>query len=325
MSETTYDRALNIAKEKGRAAAEAGKPIDANEYTRPDYARAWALGHAEWVKPHASPSQLGLYFKCGEAYRRRYIEKERRPPGFAMLRGRGVHSAAEHNFRQKVDSHVDLSRAEIIEAGVEGFEVGVEAEGVSLSDEEQSRGLTVVKAEAKDQVARLAAGHADQQAPEYQPIIVEETMRLELGPSHKMDLLGVVGVIVEGDEAPKVVDFKTGTAKKNPADLNADVALTFYAIASSGLLKQPIKDVRLDILLDQKRGVQRQVIDQQRGTADVAVLSHRVSAFLAGVDAGIFTPAMPGAWWCSPKWCGYWADCQFVNGERTAAAKEFEV
>ena len=324
MNETTYDRALLVAEAAGRKAAEDRQPLETNPYTRKDYAGAWLVGHADYKKPHASPSQLGLYFKCGEAYRRRYIEKERRPPGFAMLRGRGVHAAAEHNFRQKVDSHVDLSRAEIIDAGVAGFEIGLETEGVALSDDEAAVGMTLVKADTKDQVARMSAAHADQQAPEYQPIIVEQTIRIEL-PRASRDLLGVVDVIVEGEASPKVVDFKTAKARKNAADLNADVALTFYAGAASALLKQPISDVRLDILLDQKRGVQRQVIDEKRTTADFGVLSHRMNAFLSGVDAGVFPPAPPGAWWCSPKWCGFWNDCPYINSERTAAAKDFAV
>ena len=42
-------------------------------------------------KPYLSPSQMGMYCRCGEQYRRRYIEKEIIPPGFALIKGGSVH------------------------------------------------------------------------------------------------------------------------------------------------------------------------------------------------------------------------------------------
>ena len=53
-------------------------------------------------KPYISPSQLNTFENCGEAYKRRYLDKEIIPPVVAALRGTGVHRGAEMNFVQKI-------------------------------------------------------------------------------------------------------------------------------------------------------------------------------------------------------------------------------
>ena len=47
-------------------------------------------------------SNLGTALRCGEQFRRRYIEGERIPPGVAAGRGTGVHNANDVNLSQKV-------------------------------------------------------------------------------------------------------------------------------------------------------------------------------------------------------------------------------
>jgi len=54
---------------------------------------------------------------------------------------------------------------------------------------------------------------------------------------------------------------------------------------------------------------------------DRVALLHRINAMIAGVKAGTFLPAAPGVWACSPKFCGYWHTCPFVNAETIAAAQ----
>ena len=44
---------------------------------------------------HISPSMLGLFCRCQEAFRRRYIEGIKLPPGIAACIGTGMHKGAE--------------------------------------------------------------------------------------------------------------------------------------------------------------------------------------------------------------------------------------
>lgn len=261
-------------------------------------------------KPHLSATQMELYSKCPEAYRRRYIEGEKIPPGVAMLKGTGIHRAAETNFRQKVESHRDLPTSEIVDAAVAAFEAELSG-GVLLDPDEESVGATKIIGQAKDDVADLAEVHARQQAPDYQPVWVEEQVRVELpGPR---DLLAVLDL---ADDQRRVVDFKTAKRAKTQADADDSVQLTVYAAAYQAVQGEPPSLVRLDTVVQTSKATTRQVVDSARGEPDLVALSRRINAITTAVDAGIFPPTTPGAWWCDPRWCGYHATCPFVAHSR---------
>lgn len=257
-------------------------------------------------KPHLSATQMELYSKCPEAYRRRYIEGEKIPPGVAMLKGTGLHRGAETNFRQKIESHRDLPTSDIVDAAVAAFE-GELARGFQLDKDEESIGAENVIGDAKDDVADMAEFHAKKQAPDYQPVRVEETVRIELpGPR---DLLAVIDL---GDDQGRVVDFKTAKKSKGQGDADDSVQLTVYAAAHQALTGEPPALVRLDTIVQTSKETKRQILDSTRGPADIESLAHRINSISAAVDAGVFPPTTPGAWWCGSKWCGYHATCRFV-------------
>lgn len=262
-------------------------------------------------KPHISETQLSMHAKCPEQWRRRYLEHDRIPPGMAMHIGSGVHKGAEANFRQKIDSHADLSSDDIVDAAVAGFEARIAGDGCSLSADDASRGQKVVVAEAKDVTAKLAKVHAEKQAPDYQPIEVEHTTRIVF-PNASHDLLAITDLRVEGD---RVVDIKTAGKKKSQADADDSTQLTTYAAAYQVDHGRPCKELLLDTLVKTKTPG-RQVLTTHRTEADFRVLLARINAMLASIKTGVFIAAAPGAWWCSSKWCGYSRTCKFFNPER---------
>ncbi len=256
-------------------------------------------------KPYLSPSQIEMACKCPEAYRRRYIEGERRPPGFAMLRGSGVHGGAAWNFRQKIGTHEDLPRKEIVDAAVSTFETRLDADDVEMTPEEASRGRPVIVSESVATVVRLAGFHADRQAPDYQPRLVEQTVRLSLpGASH--DLLGKLDVMTEVDE---IVDIKTAGKSKSQADADRSIQLTSYAALAKAYDGTDAR-LTLDVIVDAKQ-TKRQVLETTRGPADFRALAARINAVLRMIESGNFPPTTPGAWWCSTRWCGYAATCPY--------------
>lgn len=267
-------------------------------------------------KPHLSPTQLDMYARCPEAYRRRYIEKEVIAPGFAMLRGTGVHAGAEHNFEQKIESHEDLPASDIIGAAVAGFEEAV-AGGYSLTDDEAGKNVRDVIGEQKDVVVDMATLHAAEQAPDYQPVAVEQYVRLEL-PDHPRDLVGVIDLM---DDQDRVIDFKTAGRKKSQTDADTSTQLTVYAAAHKRLTGRDATEVRLDTVVKTKTKTTRDVVSSTRGAADFNALANRVNVITYAIESGTFTPATPGTWWCSQKFCGYWDTCPFVNSEREEKSK----
>lgn len=262
-------------------------------------------------KPYLSATQLNMYARCPEQYRRRYIEGERLPPGIAATRGTGLHQAAAANMRQKVQSHVDQPPTDIIDQAVAAYDAAIHG-GVALTAEEVSEGVENVIGENRDLVADLALVHAKQQAPEYQPVLVEREIRLELpGPR---DLLGVIDL---ADDQGRVVDWKTGKKAQSQTEADTSVQLTIYAAAHRAVSGSDPSEVRLDYLTTGSR-IKRGVVSSQRGPDDYAALAARFNAVSAAIDAGVFPPAMPGSWFCSARWCGFYENgCPFVNGRRS--------
>lgn len=270
-------------------------------------------------RKHWSPSQLDLACKCGEAYRRRYLENEVIPPGIALMKGRGLHGGAKVNMTQKIETRIDLPVSDIVDAAVASFEKDVKA-GFVLSQEETSRGTKTVIAEAKDDVVELARVHAIEQAPEYQPTMVEARVRIVL-PDAPRDLLGIIDL---ADTRDIVTDFKTSSKRKNQTEVDGSVQLTSYAAAFKTITGRDPRAVRLDTVVRTKTKTYRHALDSTRSSDDYNALANRINAVARMVDAGVFVPAMPGAWWCAPKWCGYWSTCPFVNSQRKALAESPE-
>lgn len=269
-------------------------------------------------KPHLSSTQLDMYLRCPESWRRRYLEHEIIPPGIALITGKALHAGAEVNFRQKIDSHEDLPTDKIIDAAAAAFDTE-KAGGYALSDEENGRGAAAVLGEAKDMAVKLAGAYAEHQAPDYQPIAVEHKTLIEF-PSASHDLLAFTDL---RDDLGRVVDFKTAARKKSNNEAHDSTQLTIYAAAYMVDHGQPPTEVRLDVLTKTKVPG-RQVLRSARDRRDFTALVNRVNVVLRGIEAGIFPPAPMGAWQCSPRWCGYWSTCPYVNSERRAAAEGAE-
>ena len=278
-------------------------------------------------KPHVSPSQLGTFENCGEAYRRRYLEKHIIPPGVAALRGGAVHKGAEMNFAQKIESRVDLPAKDIIDRAAAEFDARIAAEGVFLAAEDEARGKAVVIGEEKDTAVALAGLFALEVAPVYQPTAVEKKIRIEL-PDSPRDILGILDltatVIKEPGLGEGIGDYKTGKKTKPQRDFDVSPQLSLYDLAYRALTGKVPGFIRVEQLIQLKAGTKRVMNATTRTIADFRATVARVNAMIGGLEKGAFMPASPGAWNCSPKWCGYWTSCPYVNSERKAAAEASE-
>lgn len=267
-------------------------------------------------KPYFSPTQLDMLTRCGEQYRRRYIEGEKIPPGAALLQGAAMHDVAATNFRQKIYSARDLKVDDMVEMADANFTSKLAGEGIWLSAEERSRGQDVVIEESRARARGFAQIHAQQQAPDYQPEMVEERHQIELpGP---YDLLGILDL---ADNKKRLVDLKTASRKKYGDDAEKSVQLTVYAAIYRQKRGEMPSEIRLDVAVQTAAGnCSRQVLATTRARGDFEALINRINTAARIVQAGAFMPAEPGNWICSPKFCGYWDTCRYVNSERKAAA-----
>ncbi len=272
----------------------------------------WA-GFPRSNRPHVSPSQLDMYLRCGEQYRRRYVLGEKVPPGIALVKGSACHKAAEVNYRQKIQSGEDLPEQALLEAAATGFEEA-SAGGVFFDPDEAGRAEQVLGL-AKDSAVALTRVFRRDISPRVQPVIVEEFVRIPI-PTASHDLLGRLDV---ADTGKVVRDLKTSNRRKPQDEIDRSDQMTFYALAYRHKTGERPAGVALDVLVDTNTPAS-QILTSTRDEKDVAVFLHRVNAFLAGVKAGSFAPAPLGAWCCSPKYCGFFSSCPYVNPDRAAAA-----
>ena len=259
-------------------------------------------------------SHLNLFDECGVAYARRYVDGEVIPPGIAALRGSGVHGAAEVNHKQKKNSRRDLPKKELIDIAVAVFEDRKHRDGFRLTPEEMKIGVRPMIARTTEVVTALTGLYADKVAPNIQPAFTEEKIRIRVADNVVMS-----GTLDVATVDKRIADFKTSTRAKSQTDADRSLQLSQYGLLYKGLTSEFPSGFDLEQLIDAKKP--RHVpLRTTRTTDDYRALVNRINIMITSRQAGIFAPASVGSWICSPKWCGYWNTCPYVNSERRAAA-----
>jgi hypothetical protein len=260
---------------------------------------------AQAERPHISWSQHKMFSLCGEQWRRRYVLGQKRPPGVAMIVGTGTHRAVETNMKEKFCNKRPAARDLVLTVARDA----VVREWCGDAGNEQARG------EAVDMATSLAGLHYDEVAPAIDPIAVEcgFTLKLEGLP---VDLVGVIDLAAQlGPDAVAVRDLKT--AKSSPPAGAADNSdqLTCYSIAAGVLWPGMDVELALDHLIKTKRP---KALTQttRRTRADQDAFLRRVATVVDAMQKGIVIPAPRDSWACTPKWCGYFSDCPYVNAKR---------
>ena len=254
---------------------------------------------------YVSPSQIGTFHTCPESWRRRYICGEKIPPGIAAVVGTGVHKGAEHALVYRMEKEEPESRDTTIMAAVENYEHKLESDGVFMTREDASAADRII-GENKDNTAKLAGFWHDELYGVLKPVAVEERLRLS-DPRLATDLLGVIDV----REKHKLRDLKTAGKKWNEGRAAVEVPPTVYnwLAESAGIVDG---EFTYDILVNPKKP-SLQTVNTHRDMSDRLVLIEQVNTMCAQIKAGNFIGAEPGAWKCSPKWCGFFGSCRFIS------------
>lgn len=256
-------------------------------------------------------SALNMLGFCGEQFRRAYIEKERIPPGVAMLVGTGVDRAVTKNLQNKIDKGELLPVAEVTQEARDTV-TNEWASGVRLDDEEAAVGIAITKGAAVDKAVRLSSLHAVEMAPRLAPTHVQRGWVVELA-GFPVDLAGTIDV-QEGGAA--VRDTKTKGKSPSATVAEFDDQLTMYAMAVKVLDGTAPKSVALDCLIDNKTPVLKSFVST-RDDDDFKALLARTEMAVTIMDKGAFMPVKQTDPLCSPKYCGYWQTCKYVRRPKT--------
>lgn len=248
-------------------------------------------------------SEIDTFGKCGEMYRRRYVNKEIKPPGIAMVKGTAVHKGASTNFKQKITSKKDLSEKEICAATSDAFDFTINKEGVELTKEQKGEGKAVVLGEQKDKAIKLASLYTIGIAPRYQPVAVEERLYIDLG-----------GCTLHGqpdfETGSSVVDLKTSGRRWGQDKADKSLQFTSYSLLyHEAHDKLPL--MNYEVMVENKTPVV-QTLCTFRDERDWACLKARLENLLNAIEQGNYQPAGTGEWVCDPRWCGYYSTCEYV-------------
>jgi hypothetical protein len=253
-------------------------------------------------------SMLNSAFRCGESFRRRYVENEIIPPGVAAGRGTGLHFANKVNLTQKIKSGEDLPLTDIQDAARDGY-VNAFKDGVYIPQEqvsEKDRLLT----QGLDDAVRCATVYREKVSPGIQPKAVEQPFVLDMGLA--LPLSGTVDI----ERVAKVDDLKSAGKTWAKDQIHKEIQPIMYSFAHEKLTgDRPVFQYHIMICRRGAGGfatstgyeVQAKICTDQ----DYAALRAQTGVFIDMFQKGVFVPANPSSWWCSPEWCGYYRTCPY--------------
>jgi hypothetical protein len=165
---------------------------------------------------HLSASALGMFRRCPEQFRHRYILGEKEKPGEALVIGSIFHEALEFNWEQKVSSFVDRPLGEVVEylgdvAVPKVLEEDGGVDNIAWDSGDPRKGELV----ARNDSERLTAAYYKQVVPRLQPLTVESKFAVE-DERLPVPLIGYIDLQVgamndKDDLVPdRVIDQKTG-------------------------------------------------------------------------------------------------------------------
>jgi hypothetical protein len=187
---------------------------------------------------HLSASSIGMFRRCPEQFRQRYLLGRKEKPGEGLVVGSFFHETLEHNYRTKVETHEDRPLPELREYL---YDVAVpkvlEANGGE--DEIQwdpGSGLE----NAKDDTERITLAYAKRVMPRVQPVAVEQQFNIPFGApvplNGYLDVLAGVEVEMDTDAIwmpTHVLDTKTGKQARSKLKPDWRLQGTIYAAATN--------------------------------------------------------------------------------------------
>ena len=254
-------------------------------------------------------SHLGMFLRCPAQFERRYINGEIIPPGISARRGSATHKAAQINHQQKITSREDLPIDSLQDATRDEYVRLVKDEGVFIPKDKVSEKDKLL-ADGMDAATRLTKLYRESLAPQIQPVLAEKFLTVDAGIG--LPLAGTIDVLTEDDWMP---DLKTADKSKSAGEADNSLQLTFYSGLVANHVKKWPNKISLEILVNNKEP-KLQSLETTRGPEHWKNLLLRVQLMIAQINTGLFPPCDPGAWICSPKWCGYFESCKYSIKKR---------
>lgn len=166
-------------------------------------------------------------------------------------------------------------------------------------------------AQGKDDAVSLATLFRRELAPAIMPALVEHRVTLEI-PGVALPVVTILDCYTADR---KLRDLKTSGRKWADDKAHTSPQPTVYRESVFQSTGEYPDELLFDVLVNTKTPT-LQTIPTSRTEEDLQILVRQFGIMTASIQAGIFPPAEPGSWICSPKFCGYWFTCKFISLHR---------
>lgn len=279
---------------------------------------------------YLSPSRLKTLARCGEMFRRQYVEGERSPSSVAMAIGNAVHATAHGDGKEWIERrrHLSVGDAEML--------------AVTNVDEARKDGLLedgteVDQATVVDETAAYARLFSTEVAPMREPLSVEQTLGaiIEVPGLGDVKLQCIVDAVERDANDPSirlVTDVKTSRARYDdgtraasrakgaeriptgkPNAAEADIQLATNAMLYSVEMGEDVKQVEFQVIV-KTQNPYAQRIRANVNPENFAGVRERYAIAARQIEADVFLPTT------DPTVCAYCAfreSCRFVHKKPT--------
>lgn len=257
-----------------------------------------------------SPSQLVMFQRCGERWRRRYLEEELTPPGLSLHVGRAVREAAEACLRHRQASGEVMAEQDALDVAAAAYAASLE-EGVHHAPEDEADAAHAEE-EGRNTVLTLTSLFVKELAPTLDPVLTAPSVTLDLGL--ELPVAVTLGCVTADGAARRL---STASRRWSAERAHGAPEAALWPEAVRALTGKAPTSLVFDVLVHTKTPA-LQSIETERTAEDLEAVVRQFSLMLASIRAGIFPPAAPDTWSCTPRWCPYFHSCAHVSARRKA-------
>lgn len=253
-----------------------------------------------------SPSQFLMYKKCPRQYEYAYVKGIRRPPGIAMVKGTAIHKGAEVVHKHTIETGQRMSMEAAIQEVSDEFDDAAE-------QIDKSPDLNL--GEVKNRTLSNFRIYYVQAVPLIRPIAAEKTFAVKIGTVPMRGVIDLIdsvpGDVVLGEDDPNnppmvevVSDLKTTSKRWSEQQVDYSPQMTIYALV------EKTQRIRVDLLVDQKSGAKYVPVRSTRSNKEKQIIVEDIEEMVSLVKKGVFPRCLPDSWVCTPRFCGYYAECR---------------
>ena len=178
------------------------------------------------VDGYISASRLNCWLKCPLAFRLRYIDGIRLPTSPALFLGKVVHFGLEGAYRH-LQLGVRLDAEQVVQKMLDGWATLIDEDDVTFDSVADEQAM-------QKQACELVKSYLVTVPPDEKPLAVEVALEAplvdpETGEDLGMPLVGVIDLVLEGENGPVIADFKTAARSSEPMEILHEIQLSSYA------------------------------------------------------------------------------------------------